>query len=96
MSWVTRRRAGQGNSAKLEIDANRCSLRLRIRALERQLVQLRAANTDEQRMSALQTLIDDANKARDRYQMDYLEARQGNLRYEATLEQIRAGKHGDP
>ncbi|OCF42706.1 hypothetical protein I317_03437 [Kwoniella heveanensis CBS 569] len=70
-------------------------LRLRIRALQRELAELRTRSSEGGRIAALETLLSDANKARDRYQADYLEEHRSKLRLQATLEQIRSGGSGD-
>lgn len=72
-----------------------CRLKLRIRALQRELETARIASKEDHQTSALSTLLADANKARDRYQADYLEAHRNALRLQANLEQIRSGKSGD-
>ncbi|EIW67281.1 hypothetical protein TREMEDRAFT_64529 [Tremella mesenterica DSM 1558] len=69
----------------------RTSLKLRVKALERQLAQMKGVASGDNRLSALQTLLEDANRSRDRYQLDYLEAHRTNLRLETTLQKIRSG-----
>ncbi|WVF72769.1 hypothetical protein IAT40_007587 [Kwoniella sp. CBS 6097] len=70
-------------------------LRLRIRGLQRELAELRTRSSDGSKVATLESLLSDANKARDRYQADYLEEHRGKLRLQATLEQIRSGGSGD-
>jgi protein HOOK3 len=71
------------------------SLKLRIRALQRELASAKSPDSKGHHVSALETLLADANKARYRYQADYLEAHRGTLRLQAALEQIRSGKGVD-
>jgi protein HOOK3 len=71
------------------------SLKLRIRALQRELASAKSHDSKGHHVSALETLLADANKARYRYQADYLEAHRGTLRLQAALEQIRSGKGVD-
>nr|XP_018261439.1 uncharacterized protein I303_05877 [Kwoniella dejecticola CBS 10117]OBR83597.1 hypothetical protein I303_05877 [Kwoniella dejecticola CBS 10117] len=71
-------------------------LRLKIRALQRELSDLRAGRPgDSSRLATLETLLADANKSRDRYQSDYLQEHRSLLRLQATMERIRSGHGGD-
>ncbi|WWC90743.1 uncharacterized protein L201_005680 [Kwoniella dendrophila CBS 6074] len=72
-------------------------LRLKIRALQRELSDLRtgAGVSTGNNAATLETLLADANKTRDRYQSDYLEEHRSVLRLQATLERIRTGHGGD-
>nr|XP_031860001.1 uncharacterized protein CI109_004608 [Kwoniella shandongensis]KAA5527073.1 hypothetical protein CI109_004608 [Kwoniella shandongensis] len=75
--------------------ATKTDLRLRIRALQRELADLKVGGRDGDRVAALETLLADAKKARDRYQSEYLEAHRNALKLQATLEQIRSVRGGD-
>ena len=46
------------------------------------------------KVAALETLLADANKARNRYRAEYLLAHQDTLRLQANLEHIRSGRNG--
>ncbi|WVQ99968.1 hypothetical protein IAU59_007111 [Kwoniella sp. CBS 9459] len=81
---------GEGGRTDTKTD-----LRLRIRSLQRELAELRTRSSDGGKVSTLESLLSDANNARDRYQADYLEEHRGKLRLQATLEQIRSGGSGD-
>ncbi|KAK8854821.1 hypothetical protein IAR55_003560 [Kwoniella newhampshirensis] len=81
-----------------EIDAGRLAtktgLRLRIRALQRELAQVKEGGSDDQRASAPEKLLDDAYNARDRYQAQYLVAHRDRLKLQATIEQLKSNKGG--
>ncbi|KAK4689518.1 hypothetical protein P7C73_g592, partial [Tremellales sp. Uapishka_1] len=70
-------------------------LRIRVRKLQRELEEAKSSLTEGRKIAALESLLSDANKARDRYQAEYLEAHRGKLMLQANLEQIRCGKGGD-
>jgi len=70
-------------------------LKLRVRSLQRQLDEARAGSKEGPQVTAWESLLADANKARDRYQAEYLEAYRNGLRLQAALEQIRSGTSGD-
>jgi len=70
-------------------------LKLRIRALQRDLADAKAGLKGDDQIVALETLLADVSRARDRYQANYLEAHRNELRLQANLEQIRAGTTGD-
>ena len=71
------------------------SLRLRIRTLQRELEEARGDANGGHRVAALESILGESNKIRDRYQSDYLEAHRGSLKLQATLEYIRSGRGGD-
>jgi protein HOOK3 len=74
------------------------SLRIKIRQLERELGELsidKSRSESGQTVSSLEGLLRDANKARERYQADYLATRTETIRLEAQLEYIRSGKGED-
>ncbi len=68
---------------------------MKIRALQRELAEARSSSDPNDKVAALESLLADANKARDRYQSDYLEAHRGRLVLQANLEHIRSGKGGE-
>ncbi|ORX38547.1 protein-nucleus import-related protein [Kockovaella imperatae] len=70
-------------------------LRLRIKALERQIEEQRPTETDSAKLSAIKQLLADANKSRNRYQAEYLEEHRSALRLQATLDKIRSAPGGD-
>ncbi|WVO17785.1 hypothetical protein L204_105483 [Cryptococcus depauperatus] len=70
-------------------------LRLKIKSLQRELLDLKQSAPESYRIVALETLLEDANKSRDRYQGEYLKAHREGLRLQATLEQIRSGRGGN-
>ncbi|WVQ81913.1 hypothetical protein IAT38_004040 [Cryptococcus sp. DSM 104549] len=82
----------EGGEGKVD---TKTDLRLRIRALQRELAESKSSGADGSRLATLETLLADANKSRDRYQADYLKAHRESLKLQATLEQIRSGRGGD-
>ncbi|WRT68359.1 uncharacterized protein IL334_005335 [Kwoniella shivajii] len=72
-------------------------LRLKIRALHREISDLRSGTGvgEGTKIATLETLLADANKARNRYQSDYLNEHRSLLRLQSTLEQIRSGQGVD-
>ncbi|WWC71606.1 uncharacterized protein I206_105564 [Kwoniella pini CBS 10737] len=71
-------------------------LRLKIRALQRELTELQSGGPgDSNRLLVLETLLADANKSRDRYKAEYLQEHRSLLRLQATMERIRSGYGGD-
>jgi protein HOOK3 len=71
------------------------SLKIKIRNLERQLGEMQLSSDGQQSASALNKMLEESNRARDRYQADYLAIRSEVLKLQAQLEYIRSGKGGD-
>lgn len=78
-----------------EDGVSKTDLKLRIRALERQLAETKAPSDQADRVSALEQLLAEAEKARERYQTDYLEANRQSQFAQAKLEHILTGRGGD-
>ncbi|KAL7423859.1 hypothetical protein Q5752_001444 [Cryptotrichosporon argae] len=78
-----------------DVGNSKTDLKLKIRALQRELASYRHASPDAHKLRALETLVADANRARDQYQSEYLEARRESLVLQARLDQIRSGRGGD-
>ena len=70
------------------------SLKIHIRSLERQLGELQLSTDGQQSASALRQMLEESNRARDRYQADYNDVRNQVLQMEAQLEYIRSGTGG--
>ncbi|KAK1927088.1 protein-nucleus import-related protein [Papiliotrema laurentii] len=68
------------------------ALKIRIRALQKEISDLKTKERDTHQVSALENLLADANKSRDRYQTEYLEARRDILRLQTNLEQGPSAK----
>ena len=66
-----------------------CSLKLRIKALQTELADLKVKGVHED--SPQETLLADAYRLRDRYKADYLEAYRHGLRLQAEMEAIKPG-----
>jgi protein HOOK3 len=71
------------------------SLKIKIRNLERQLGEMQVSSDGQQSASALNKMLEESNRARDRYQADYLAIRGEVLKLQAQLEYIKSGKGGD-
>lgn len=71
------------------------SLKLRIKALERQLADTQSSDVTSERIEQLEQERADAEKRCERYQKDYLEASRDNQLSKAKLEEILAGRGGD-
>jgi protein HOOK3 len=71
------------------------SLKIKIRNLERQLGEMQLSSDGQQSASALNKMLEESNRARDRYQADYIAIRSEVLKLQAQLEYIRSGKGGD-
>ena len=71
------------------------SLKIQIRSLERQLGELQLSTDGQQSASALRQMLEESNRARDRYQADYIDVRNQVLGLEAQLEYVRSGKGGN-
>ncbi|KAL1411320.1 hypothetical protein Q8F55_002271 [Vanrija albida] len=78
-----------------ESGLSKSELRLRIRALERQIDEIKAPSDNSDKITALETLLAEASKARERYQNDYLEANRQALMAQAKLDHIMTGRAGD-
>jgi len=71
------------------------SLKIKIRNLERQLGEMQISSDGQQSATVLNKMLEESNRARDRYQADYIAIRGEVLRLQAQLEYIRSGKAGD-
>jgi len=71
------------------------SLKIKIRNLERQLGEMQLSSDSQQSATALNKMLEESNRARDRYQADYIAIRGEVLKLQAQLEYIRSGKGGD-
>jgi hypothetical protein len=71
-------------------------LKIKVRQLERELGSLKIKSSDEQSISTLESLLKDANEAREKYRADFLATRRETLKLEAQLDYIRSGKGDDP
>ncbi|KZV69058.1 HOOK-domain-containing protein [Peniophora sp. CONT] len=67
-------------------------LKLQVRALQRQLADTKANSSEASRVLVLENLLEDATRAKARYEADYLTAHREKLVLSAQLEEIRAGK----
>ncbi|VDB96749.1 unnamed protein product [Peniophora sp. CBMAI 1063] len=67
-------------------------LKLQVRALQRQLADTKANSSEASRVLVLENLLEDASRAKARYEQDYLTAHREKLVMSAQLEEIRAGK----
>jgi len=67
-----------------------------VRQLERELGSLKIKSSEEQSISTLESLLKDANEAREKYRADFLATRRETLKLEAQLDYIRSGKGDDP
>ncbi|TXT13806.1 hypothetical protein VHUM_01173 [Vanrija humicola] len=74
---------------------SKTELRLRIRALEREIAEIKVPPDNTDKITALETLLADSNKARERYQNDYLEATRQTLLAQAKLDHILTGRAGN-
>ncbi|ORY35634.1 HOOK protein-domain-containing protein [Naematelia encephala] len=80
---------------ELEAGETKAHLRARIRALQRELTSAKSASDDSNKVTALETMLQEVTRSRDRYQADYVEAHRLSLTLQASLERIRSGKDGD-
>ncbi|EJT97556.1 HOOK-domain-containing protein, partial [Dacryopinax primogenitus] len=69
-------------------------LKLRIRALERELLDAQQENGTASRVLVLENLLEDANRLKARYEKEYLAAHREALVLRREVEEIRAGKGG--
>ncbi|KAG9124675.1 hypothetical protein FRC07_010661 [Ceratobasidium sp. 392] len=67
-------------------------LKLQIRALKRDLEAARAGGEDASRVLVLESLLEDSQRMKSRYEEDYLAAHREKLVLYAQLEEIRSGK----
>ncbi|KAG9100611.1 hypothetical protein FS749_014201 [Ceratobasidium sp. UAMH 11750] len=67
-------------------------LKLQIRALKRDLEAARAGGEDASRVLVLESLLEDSQRMKSRYEEDYLTAHREKLLLQAQLEEIRSGK----
>ncbi|BEI86835.1 hypothetical protein CcaverHIS002_0701810 [Cutaneotrichosporon cavernicola] len=78
-----------------EDNVSKTDLKLRIRALERQLADNTVPGDQADRMAALEQLLTETEKARERYQTDYMSANRQAQLAQAKLEHILTGRGGD-
>ncbi|KZO93191.1 HOOK-domain-containing protein [Calocera viscosa TUFC12733] len=69
-------------------------LKLRIRALERELLDAQDANGTASRVLVLENLLEDANRLKARYEKEYLASHREALVLKREVEEIRAGRGG--
>ncbi|KAI0028523.1 HOOK-domain-containing protein [Vararia minispora EC-137] len=67
-------------------------LKLQVRRLERELAAKAQGGADASRVLVLENLLEDATRAKGRYEADYLAAHREKLVLQANLEEIRSGK----
>ncbi|QRW03820.1 hypothetical protein RhiLY_02819 [Ceratobasidium sp. AG-Ba] len=67
-------------------------LKLQIRALKRDLEAARAGGEEASRILVLESLLEDSQRMKSRYEEDYLTAHREKLVLQAQLEEIRSGK----
>ncbi|KAG8700904.1 hypothetical protein FRC09_005693, partial [Ceratobasidium sp. 395] len=67
-------------------------LKLQIRALKRDLEAARTGGEDASRVLVLESLLEDSQRMKSRYEVDYLTAHREKLVLQAQLEEIRSGK----
>jgi protein HOOK3 len=67
-------------------------LKLQIRALKRDLEAARAGGEDASRVLVLESLLEDSQRMKSRYEEDYLTAHREKLVLQSQLEEIRSGK----
>ncbi|KAG8733870.1 hypothetical protein FRC11_001080 [Ceratobasidium sp. 423] len=67
-------------------------LKLQIRALKRDLEAARAGGEEQSRILVLESLLEDSQRMKARYEEDYLAAHREKLVLQAQLEEIRSGK----
>lgn len=84
-----------GDEGEGQVAQSKAELRRRIRALENKLASAEAPSADAEKMSALEALLAEASKGRERYQADYLESNRQMLLAQAKLEHILTGRGGD-
>lgn len=67
-------------------------MKLEIRALKRELSDLKTNSADASRVHVLETLLEDAKRSKARYEEDYLLAHREKLVLQAQLDEVRSGK----
>lgn len=67
-------------------------MKLEIRALKRELSDLKTHSADASRVHVLETLLEDAKRSKARYEEDYLSAHREKLVLQAQLDEVRSGK----
>jgi protein HOOK3 len=67
-------------------------LKLQIGKLKRELEAAKSQQAEASRVLVLENLLDDARRAKARYEQDYLTAHREKLKLQADLEEIRSGK----
>lgn len=78
-----------------EDGVSKTDLKLRIRALERQIAESNVPSDHSDRVAALEQLLAETERARARYQTDYLEANRQCQFAQAKLEHVLTGRGGD-
>ncbi|KAF5324552.1 hypothetical protein D9611_004474 [Ephemerocybe angulata] len=67
-------------------------LKLQIKKLERELERVKKNEADTSRILVLENLLEDATRAKSRYEADYLTAHREKLMLQRDLDEIRSGK----
>lgn len=67
-------------------------LKLEIRALKREMNDLRTNSESASRVLVLESLLEDANRMKARYESDYLATHREKLALQGNLDEIRSGK----
>ena len=67
-------------------------LKLQVRSLTRELEAARTNQAEASRVLVLESLLEDANRMKARYEADYLGAHREKLKLQSDLEDIRSGK----
>jgi len=67
-------------------------MKLEIRALKRQIADLKSNSADAGRVQVLETLFEDAKRSKARYEEDYLLVHREKLVLQAHLDEVRSGK----
>jgi protein HOOK3 len=67
-------------------------LKLQIGKLKRELEAAKSQQAEASRVLVLENLLDDARRAKARYEQDYLTAHREKLKLQSDLEEIRSGK----
>ena len=67
-------------------------LKLQVRKLQRELADVRQNQSEASRVLVLENLLEDANRMKARYEVDYLSAHREKLVLQNNLEEIRSGK----
>ena len=67
-------------------------LKLQVRQLQRELDASKNSQADSSRVLVLESLLEDANRMKTRYESDYLAAHREKLIMQSEMEEIRSGK----